>query len=335
MPELDANMDARSSDVSETLDETVNTEADAEVIDDGGAKSSDAQDGAVEQSTLDIVRDVVKDDEDDEEDAPAADASTETPQEGEESEQVADEDDEGFSDVPFNQHPRFKQLLRQRDVYRTDAQEYRKITDFMKASSLSGEDAAQGFQIMAAMKTDPIKAWELLKPHVQAVLVAAGEVLPAELEQRVQTGEISREAAMSWNRDRARAGSFETQQSHLRQQSERQAQEARAMEIQNTAAQWERDRQLRDPRFGEKLEPLKREIAYLQATEGRPTTPEGVRAQLQKAYDAVKLPEASAPKTAPQAKKPVIGGSVSNANAKPEARSTLDIIDQVEAEALA
>lgn len=338
-PDTDANLTAKSSDAVEALDETVTDQAVTdEVTDDqvdGGAKSSDAQE-EVEASTLDIVRDAVKTDDaegEGEEGDPAKIADT--PEEGSDTEgDVNEQDDENFSDVPFHEHPRFKQLLRQRDGYKTDAIEYRKITSFMEENQLTGQEAAEGFQIMAAMKSDPAKAWELLKPHVQAVLMAAGEVLPAELEQRVQAGEISREAALSWSRDRARAGSYEAQQAQLRERMQQQAQRQQVEGLRNAAKQWQQARQLRDPRFSEKLEPLEREIAYLRATEGTPGTPEGVRAQLQKAYDAVsaKMPApAGTPRPSPAAKRPVTGGSVSSANTQPEPQSTLDIINQVEA----
>jgi hypothetical protein len=33
-------------------------------------------------------------------------------------------DDEGFTDVPFHKHPRFQEVLRQRNTYKTDAVRY-------------------------------------------------------------------------------------------------------------------------------------------------------------------------------------------------------------------
>jgi hypothetical protein len=61
-------------------------------------------------------------------------------------------------------------------------------------------------------------------------------------------------------------------------------------------------------------------------TEGRPNTPEGVKAQLEKAYKAVNAtfrPPAPVPQRRPVA--PVTGGQVAG-NQRPEAMSTLDIV---------
>jgi hypothetical protein len=340
MPETDANMAATSSEAAEALDETVVDQTDAVEAADGqtdsGAKSSDAQEEEVERSTLDVIRDVAKaDGEDGDDEEPEKASTAKEPEKAAESEtDTGETDEENFSDVPFHEHPRFKQLLRQRDGYKAEAGEYKKITAFMEENQLTGQEAAEGFQIMAAMKSDPAKAWELLKPHVQAVLTAAGEVLPPELEQRVQAGELSREAALNWSRDRARVGSYEAQQAQLQQRMQREAVAQRASAVRDAAEQWQRGRQERDPRFGDKVELLQREVAFLQATEGRPDTPDGVRAQLQKAYGAVSsrmtVPAAPA-QPAPVAKRPVTGSSVSSANARPEPQSTLDIIEQVEA----
>lgn len=81
-------------------------------------------------------------------------------------------DDENFSDVPFNQHPRFKQLVRQRNEFRVDAERYNNVQTYIDQQGLSAEEAADGLLIMGLMKTDPAKAWEMLKPRVQTLLVA-------------------------------------------------------------------------------------------------------------------------------------------------------------------
>ena len=83
----------------------------------------------------------------------------------------------------------------------------------------------------------------------------------------------------------------------------------------------------RDPNFDAKLPAIQREITWLQATEGKPSTPEAVRAQLQKAYDSV-VKTASPPPTQRRQVRPVTGGQVNGA-IRPEITNTRDIVDTV------
>src|SRR4051812_45295358 len=112
-------MDADSS-AAPALDaaETPATEATVEAP----AESSPATD-ETEADTLSVVRDVV--------DARTSEEAAAAPSaEGEDTGEGADdtagaEDNENFSDVPFNQHPRFKHLVAERNTFRQDAGRYR------------------------------------------------------------------------------------------------------------------------------------------------------------------------------------------------------------------
>jgi hypothetical protein len=76
---------------------------------------------------------------------------------------------------------------------------------------------------------------------------------------------------------------------------------------------------------------LEREIAWLQAREGKPKDAAGVKAQLQKAYDNVSstfsAPQQDNTRQKKPAKTPVTGGQV-NGSVRPQPRNTIDIIDQ-------
>lgn len=234
-------------------------------------------------------------------------------------------DNEGFSDVPFNKHPRFQELLRQRNSFKTDADRYQNVQNFIDQHGLGADEAANLLIIGGLMKTNPAEAWRMMKPTVERVLIAAGEVLPNDLKQMVDAGEMSRAAAMEVSRSRATVQSSDAQRQFEQQRDTQRRHNENAGAINKTIETWELGRRQRDPNFDAKMPAIQKEIAWLQTTEGRPNTPEGVQAQLNKAYEAVvaAAPSASRPKPAIR---PVNGGQA-NGNVRPTNGSTLDIIN--------
>ena len=294
------------------------------------AQSSGAEDVSetADEGTLSIVRDVVSKNEE----QPEAAASSANEAEGQETDaqQPTEPDNENFSDVPFNKHPRFQQVLGKLKAAETDAQRYRNVETFITEQGLSGDEAAELLQIGGLIKTNPVEAWKRVLPTIQQLAIAAGEVLPDDLRQRVQNGEVSREVAMDLSRQRAANQSLTARQQWEQQSSQQRQVVELQQQIGTTVSSWESERRARDPNFEAKLPAIEREVAWLQSKNGKPRSVEGVRAQLQEAYDAVSAkfiaPTPSAPKQA--TKRPVTGGQV-NGNVRPEPTSTLDIIEQV------
>jgi hypothetical protein len=320
--DLDDNEDLHSSEQA-NLDETTEAPASGE-----DAASSTAAD-ATPKDTLSIVRDVV-----DGAAAEAPDGSGSSP-EGEEAEAevAADKqpDDVDYTDVPFHKHPRFQHLLREKKANEADAVRYRNVEAFLQRSHLDPAEAADGLEIMGLAKTDPVAAWERIKPWAEKIAIAAGVIMPNDLQQRVQNGELTRDAAIEVSRARAQAQSFQTRAQLQRQQAEQRAAQDAQTALVGAATSWETERQTKDPNFGAKLPALQREIAYLHATEGRPDTPAGVRDQCERAYKAVNAafrPAQPAPQPVKKAVRPVTGGQVAgNPAAKP--KSTFDLINRM------
>jgi hypothetical protein len=310
------DLEPNSSAGSPTLDEDLEAGSDAGEGD--GATSSGAQDGDnSDDDLLAVARDVL---------GGKGGQETASQAEGEEDGQPADgnsrTEDDTYSDVPFNKHPRFQHLIRERDSYREDAGRYRNVQRFLHDTGLTDAEAADGLQIMALAKVNPQQCWEQIKPWVQDLLVAAGEVLPDDLRQRVQNGELTQEAAKEISVARAKASSFERQRAF----DQRRQQDQRHSELQSSrqsaAQEWEDHRRARDPNFDAKLPHLQREVVFLQRTEGMPDTPQGVKEQLAKAYRRVNEQFKTAVSPTPQPKKPirpVTGGQVSSSgSARPQ-----------------
>lgn len=292
------------------------------------AASSPATDVASEDDDLlSIARDVVDEQTKTDPEEPASSAESEEATEEASEDAATAEDDEDYTDVPFHKHPRFQQLLRKSKAFEQDATRYHNVQNFMDQHGLGAEEAADLLVIGGLMKTNPAEAWNRMKPTIQKLLVAAGEVLPNDLQQRVQKGEISREGAIEISRLRAQQQSLAATQSFEQQRQAQQREQEAISALTNTASAWEQDRRRKDPNFDTKYEALMDAVYVLQRREGKPNTPEGVKAQLDKAYKSLAAPAKPQPTQRP-AQRQNSSGQVAG-NAKPAQQSTLDIINQI------
>lgn len=322
---LDDNTDLASSDRS-----ALDVETDGQTDGQGSvAESSTAADANPAEDVLSIVRDVV----DSRSEEPASSAEGEAEQSADPAKTNAEEpDDENYSDVPFNKHPRFQHLLRRVKATEGDAIRYQNVQRFMDSNGITAEEAVEGFVIMGLMKTDPAEAWKQLRPHLQNLLVAAGEVLPEDLQGMVQAGQMTEAAALEVSRSRAGVQNMRSFQSFQEQRQQLTVQQQQQHAVYNAALEWQADREKKDPNFAAKIGPLQEKLAWLQRTEGVPNTPDGVRSQLEKAYKA--LVPARPPQPAAAQRRPVTrhqGVAQSAADPQPVAETIHDIIRQTKA----
>lgn len=329
-------MDPNDPDELEELASQSSSEADQDEIDtpveagaEDAAESSTATDEPADPLAIikEVVGEVAGLDS-----SPNGEEPVEAEAEAEEKPEEAHEpDNEDYTDVPFNKHPRFRELLAKSKSNEADAGRYRNVEKFLTDNAVRTDEAADALQTIALAKTNPVEAWNRIKPWVQSLASAAGAILPPDLQQRVQSGEIPLETAQELSQARAGVSSAEAQrQFEAERQSRQQAEDVRRNAM-TAASSWEQDRKLRDPNFDAKLDALQREVAFLQTREGRPSDPNEVKAQLERAYKAVnavfRAPQAPtpAPQPAKKAVRPVTGGQVAGSTTT-EPRNTMDII---------
>lgn len=329
LPDDDKDFEDMASSADPALDaQDAQPPAQAEAGAPDDANSSTAAQGEDDAGLLSVVRDVVAEREQPaDQSAPPAEGEEDH---GQDAQPPKDPDNDDYSDVPFHKHPRFQQLLRKAKAHEQDAVRYRNVQNFMDAHGLTAEEAANGLTTFALAKVNPVEAWKQVKPWVQKLLIAAGEVLPPDLQERVQKGEMSSEAALDLNRARAAQQSMQATQSFQEQRRQHEQQQSTAFAVTQAAEDWEADRRKKDPNFEAKLPSLMEKVAYLQRTEGVPNTPDGVKAQLQKAYKALVPPPAPAAPRAQQKRPitPIRGGQVAG-GAKPVVNSTMDVLNNV------
>lgn len=324
MPDLDTNAEEIEK-VEPALDAA---DASKEAEQSADANSSTATDAkTAEKDTLSVVRDVV-----DARAEQSAASSADSAEAGQKPGAAApkEPDNENYTDVPFHKHPRFQHVVSELKTARIDQQRYQNVENFLQEQGLSGDEAAGLLRIGGLIKTNPAEAWKEMKPVVEKVLIAAGELLPTDLKAMVDKGEMKPEVALEVSRSRAAVQSTEARVQFDRQRQESRQQSDARNAILGTVSSWEAERKLRDPNFDAKQSALQREIAWLQTKEGRPNTPEGVRAQLQKAYDTVSAAHVAPAPVRQQrpAIRPVTGGQV-NGSVRPEIKSTLDAVNAV------
>lgn len=284
--------------------------------------------GESEDSLLSVMRSVTAQSEDAKPAGEGVDPPSNDSEVGQLDEEEADSaKDDDFSDVPFNQHPRFRKLVFQKNKAREqlaelepDAQQYRQIQSFMDRASLTPEEVAEGLVMMAEMKSgDPVKAYEALSKKMESLALAAGKTLPPELEDRVSQGYVDRETAVSMHQQQlalARQAS-EAQRNLSRRTADDTAAQTRAVA---TAVQgWETKTKSTDPDYSVKAELVRDRLRANFAASGMPKTPEEAVKLATAAYEDVTktLNRVKGPK---QEIRTVSGGKV-NGSAAPEPQS--------------
>lgn len=302
---------------------------------DDSAKSSDAQ-KEDDADLLSVARSAVEKKEGD------ADSSTagtgeedgdkteddDSASEKDKSKQAAEPDDENFTDVPFHKHPRFKQLIEQRNAFREDAQRYNNVQTFLTNNGIEPNEAAELLMIGGLMKRNPVEAWKRALPTIQKLAVAAGAVLPNDLAERVRRQEITREAAIEISRARAQSASVEADRRFSDGLRQRQDQQRTVQQVQGAVTAWERQKRSSDPDFDALNSDLQTEIQARLYRQGQPSDPIAAMKMLDEAYDAVvqRRKAATAGQRKPE-KKPVTGGRVAG-NSRPEPRSMKEAMMQ-------
>jgi hypothetical protein len=293
--------------------------------------------GETEDSLLSVVQSVVE--KSAEQGTQDSDADSPTEEQGQ---QAAQEQGDGqqtddFSKLPFNKHPRFRELVKEKNTYKAqmaeyeaDAKQYRDIQSFMQTNGLTPEEVAESLGILAQAKTgDPAKAYELMLQRTQALAVMAGKQLPTDLEEKVEQGYIDRETAQDLHQQRVSAErKAQLATSQLERRSV-QDQRSQVNEMASAVSAWEHATKSSDPDFDLKAELVKDRVRAHVASYGMPKNAEQALKVSKDAYEAVTqtLLRVRGDK-APM--RTAVGGKT-NGSAAPEPKNLLDVIRRVSA----
>lgn len=227
-----------------------------------------------------------------------ASPNPDAPSEDDEKEPDSDPTEEEQARYHSKTRKQIRRLLAQRNdaldkvkEMEPEAAGFRKITNFIADSGMTGDEANLLLQVGRDMKRDPLKALETIRPFYEALTKMAGEVLPDDLKKAVEEGGITEPYARQLARARTEAalGNQRVQaneaQTHQRQIAERNQQHADTCA--STISTWESNQAKADPdwtlkqgRIGELIELDIRRNGYPQTAQKAVDLAEKARTQV-------------------------------------------------------
>lgn len=218
---------------------------------------------------------------------------------------------------------RIQTLLKQRNDARGEVEQYRRghkaydqLVTYVQKAGLSTEEVNTGFNIMRLMKHDPQQALEALMPFVSQLQQASGEILPADLVERVQLGEIDEQSAREMARLRARGQILESQHARSAQSFEQQQRDGLADAVGAATSAWEQRWKASDPDYAALQPYVQREIELRLRRGEIPQNPQQAEHMCGQILEQVRQ-ELSKFRPRPQAIRPPTGGAVPTNLPKP------------------
>lgn len=161
-------------------------------------------------------------------------------------------------DLEFHQHPRFQELVKEKndvkaenETLRGHAARAQALDSFLTTNAIQAQELTQALEYLRLRRSDPAKAYELVRQDYEALAGYVGERLPADLEAEVASGVMPAERAKELAKMRAASTHAQWQNQSFTQQQQMQ----RETMIQGSIDQWARSRMSQDPDFRPKQDP--------------------------------------------------------------------------------
>ena len=249
-----------------------------------------------------------------------------------------DADDD--STLPFKDHPRWKEMSSSNRILKVAKEKNEQaiaqmeprvkahdaLLGFFDTNNLNQQDVAQGLTIMAAVRNDPAKAYELLAPIVEGLREMVGETIPADIKAKIDGGLIDEATGRELAKKRAEAGLAQSRATALeertqreREERERQGEEGQISAIEVALNSWGDEWRKRDPDVAKK-QPLLESMLEAAWARNPPRTPEEARRQADEVLASLET-HTRAFRPAPTAKNgnlPVGGASTTTAAPVPQ-----------------
>lgn len=134
-----------------------------------------------------------------EEEEPSPEPEPEEETEKEEEEEVLSDKDK---DVPFHDHPRWKEVLKQRNEADAKIKELEpgaktaaQLSEYCASNNISNEDFTAALELMALSRKNPQEFRNRLETLVETIDITAGTKLPGDLQKKVDDGIMTAEDA--------------------------------------------------------------------------------------------------------------------------------------------
>lgn len=214
-------------------------------------------------------------------------------------EESGDLTEEDMKRLSAKTQSRIHQLVAERKTALTEITDLRPkaerldaVLSYMEKHQIAPAEFDNTLEITRLIKTGNFgKALEVLTPIYQELQKRTGDILPADLEERVRLGYITKVDAQELHRRRVEAGTAEQRQ---RAEAERTAAvkadeewKAQVNSAADVMTQWERAKEAKDPDWKLKQDFVAAEVKILAREEGFPTKKEEVVALGEKALRTV------------------------------------------------
>lgn len=273
---------------------------------DAAAPPSGAQEGDSKESLLEAVMKVVKPSD---EEKPAVPSTGETPAPdqpssgqtegpaGAEEDLAEDPSKEEMDRYHSRTRKRIEKLLDQRnqaraeiDSLKADAQIGTGLKEYLRSNDIAKEDLGVLLDLGAALrKGDMATFYQGVKPYIDLAEEALGIRVPADLQQQVQQGYMTNEAASLMSRERHARMVAESQATRLQQAQYQQQTQQQVAQVQQAIAssvsQWEATVRQTDPDYGAKQDAVKNLIWAVVNERGAPQSPEQAVEIAKEAYN--------------------------------------------------
>lgn len=153
--------------------------------------------------------------------------------------------------LEFHKHPRFQELVTEKNAAKTEvdnlrpqAERSRILDSYLSTNGITGQDLTRALEYLRLYKTDPDKAYELMRPEWEALQTIRGERLPPDLEAQVASGMDATTA-----RELARLRVQSQRQQQFSQQNETVAAQQHELMINSSFNAWDTMKRGMDPDF--------------------------------------------------------------------------------------
>ena len=192
--------------------------------------------------------------------------------------------------LDFHKHPRFKEVVQEKNQVRRELDEVKplvdqaKVTnDFLRDNQISREEYQSALTYLSLLRTDPSAAYRMLQPTYEQLALLAGERLPADLQAEVAAGTMPAERATELARMRAQ----QTYQNWKGSQQQQLQQGTQMQQVQATVQNVVQTKQSTDPDF-KPGSPLWEQVELRIKSMPVFQTPQAAQQGIEKAYTEAK-----------------------------------------------
>lgn len=231
--------------------------------------------------------------------------------------------DKAAEKLPFHNHPRWKEMLSEREALKPRAEQYDKIVSFMTTNSLTPNEMADGMRVMALMKHNPSAAYEQLQTYIKKLAPFTGEELHPDIKAKVDDGFVDPETAKELSRLKAEKEFLNQRSEEIYQQQLAQQQASSQRAMYDAVTGWEAAEKARDPDWSAKYEMIQDRVRSLMATT-KPSSPEEAVQLARRALSEVNDRLRPLAGRTTNIRTPI--SSLSSATSRPVAKSLEDIV---------